>query len=74
LFGDAEKIKKHVDSILTEIQNSERAPGYDRIYVHGEKEWGNRAVSIKDGVPLDAATCTLLEGFAKDYNIPSLFN
>lgn len=70
LFGNANDIKKHIDSILTDIQNSEKADGYDRIYIHGEKEWENRERAMKEGISLDPATCMLLQDFAQTFNIP----
>lgn len=74
LFGKAEEIKEHVDSILSEIQNSSKAEGYDRIYVHGEKEWENRQRSLKEGINLDDATCRLLDNFAGEFGIKSLWD
>ena len=37
-FGDPEAIKKHFSQYLTELRESPKANGAERIYTHGEKE------------------------------------
>lgn len=70
LFGEAGEIRKYMDNILTEIRSSERAPGYERIYVHGEKEWENRRCSMENGVALDDVTCEVVRSLAEEFRIP----
>jgi LDH2 family malate/lactate/ureidoglycolate dehydrogenase len=60
LFGSVSALKAHIASILDSIKNSARAEGRDRIYIHGEKEAEARALSLKNGITLDEATCKML--------------
>jgi LDH2 family malate/lactate/ureidoglycolate dehydrogenase len=73
LFGDAQEIKKHVESILQQVRESKKAAGHDRIYIHGEKEAEARARNVKEGIALDDATIKLLAGYSAEFSIPSLF-
>jgi LDH2 family malate/lactate/ureidoglycolate dehydrogenase len=69
LFGQADALKSHASAILDDIRNGEKAPGHDRIYIHGEKEAEARAAALKDGIVIDDATCALLEGLAKEAGV-----
>jgi LDH2 family malate/lactate/ureidoglycolate dehydrogenase len=73
LFGDAAEVKRHVGGILGEVRDSNKAEGQDRIYIHGEKEAEAREKSMKDGVPVDAATVKLLTEYGEEAGLPSLF-
>ena len=43
-----------------------------RVYTHGEKETLRRAKALKDGVELDDATYSMLEGFASELGLGTL--
>lgn len=73
IFGNKEDIKAYASSILKEIRESEKAPGQDRIYIHGEKEAENRKRSETEGISVDEATCDLLKGYAAEFKLPDPF-
>ena len=55
-FGDAEAIKKHFSQYLTELRESPKANGAERIYTHGEKEM-EAVVKVKEnGIPVNVNT------------------
>ena len=49
-FGDAEAIKQHLSDFLTELRESPKADGKERIYTHGEKEILATADRMKNGL------------------------
>ena len=54
-FLGAEEFRKTAGNILKELRSSEKAPGHDRIYTAGEKEY-EAWLSRKDtGVPITEA-------------------
>ena len=55
-FGDAEAIAKHFSTYLTELRESPKANGADRIYTHGEKEMEAIEKVKKDGIPVNENT------------------
>ncbi|MDR2150714.1 MAG: Ldh family oxidoreductase [Spirochaetaceae bacterium] len=61
LFGPPDALKKHLKAILDTIRQGQKASGQARIYIHGEKEAEARERSLREGIPLDDATCALLE-------------
>lgn len=61
LFGPPKALKRHIKSILDTIRQGQKAPGQDRIYIHGEKESEARERALREGITLDDATCILLE-------------
>ena len=69
IFGDADKIKAHIKSLLDRIKNSAPAVGHDRVYIHGEKEHEKREESMKNGIWLDPATWERLDEYANLYGI-----
>ncbi|MGL4209373.1 MAG: Ldh family oxidoreductase, partial [Candidatus Adiutrix sp.] len=72
LFGEPEALKNHMAAILDDIRQSEKIEGYDRIYIHGEKEADARDLALKEGVFLDEATCTFLDTLAEEFKIKPL--
>ena len=55
-FGDPEAIKAHFSKYLTELRESPKADGAERIYTHGEKEM-EAIVKVKEqGVPVNVNT------------------
>ena len=55
-FGDAEAIKQHFSTYLTELRESPKADGAERIYTHGEKEMEAIKKVQKEGVPVNVNT------------------
>jgi L-2-hydroxycarboxylate dehydrogenase (NAD+) len=72
LFGNAEEIAKHVESILSEVRTSVKAEGHDRIYIHGEKEIEMRAQSMVNGVHLDEVEWKMFDDYAEKFGLPKL--
>lgn len=52
-FTDLDKFKKTTGDILRAVRNSKKAPGYDRIYTAGEKEYYTMLERLKTGIPID---------------------
>ena len=51
-FTPLEEFKKTTGQIMRELRNSTRAPGHDRIYTAGEKEYEYEKVVREKGVPV----------------------
>jgi len=73
LFGDKEEIKKHVEFILQEVRDSNKAEGQDRIYIHGEKEAEARSRNMEIGIVLDDATQALMNKYADEFGFEKPF-
>lgn len=56
IFGDAEAIKRHLSEFLTELRESPKALGKERIYTHGEKEILATADRKANGIDVDVKT------------------
>ena len=50
-FTELEEFKKTTGDILRELRNSSKAPGQERIYTAGEKEYENAKRILAEGVP-----------------------
>jgi len=72
LFGDPKAIAAHVESILQQVRDSEKAEGHDRIFIHGEKEWEKRADSMENGVDVEDGELTMLAGYAEKFGLEKL--
>ena len=55
-FGDPEAIKAHFSKYLTELRESPKADGAERIYTHGEKEMEAIVKVQKEGIPVNENT------------------
>ena len=55
-FEDVDKFTQRVDKAIREIHACTRAPGFDRIYAPGEKEFLTRTAYERDGIPLNHIT------------------
>ena len=53
VFMGIDEFKKITGKIMTELQNSSKEPGKDKIYVAGEKEFLNEEKIKKIGVPIN---------------------
>lgn len=54
-FMPPERFKARVDEVVRLIRNTPRAPGVDRIYLPGEKEWEAAQERQRTGIPLPPA-------------------
>jgi len=59
-FMGLEAFQKTAGDILRDLRSSEKAPGYDRIYTAGEKEYRVWMERKDSGVPVNAAVQTEL--------------
>ena len=64
-FGNAEDIKAHFSQYLTELRESPKADGAERIYTHGEKEMEAIKKVAKEGIPVNENTVREMIDMAK---------
>ena len=57
-FAPLDRFKKNVGDILRQLRSSRKAPGHDRIYTHGEKEYLAGLDRARNGIPLPPAVQT----------------
>ena len=69
-FRELEGFKKDMDSLLTQLKDSPKAEGEDRIYIHGEKEFEKAERAAAEGVPLSEATLRTLEKAGLQDEVP----
>ena len=68
-FRPVEKFKADMDEKFCVIRGSEKLPGMERIYAHGELEWEAERDHIANGIPLDVPTYEALKGISEDLGI-----
>ncbi len=68
-FADPKDFKHTVGEILRALRNSRKAPGHDRIYTAGEKEYLNYQKRKTTGVPINRALQKNIIDLQKDYNL-----
>ncbi len=56
IFGDANAIKEHLSTFLTELRESPKSEGQTRIYTHGEKEIFSKADRLENGIDVNINT------------------
>ena len=69
-FRPADEVKADVDRILAHIKASPKAPGCDRIYVAGEKEFERQQDRQANGIPLHSSMVDDLNKLAQEFDIP----
>lgn len=68
-FTELEAFQKTTGDILRELRNSKKAPGWDRIYTAGEKEYEAFKKRSIEGVPINEALERDMEEIKKLYGI-----
>ena len=68
-FADPKDFKHTVGEILRALRASRKAPGHDRIYTAGEKEYINYRKRQTTGVPINRALQKNIIDLQKDYNL-----
>ncbi len=63
--------KMRMDELLLTIKRSPKLPGYDRIYIPGEKEAECFLKRMAEGIPLHPVVVADLERLAKDHLVPT---
>jgi len=69
-FRDIFEFKKDMDEIITQLKDSPKAAGQERIYIHGEKEFERAAQAEIEGVPLSDATVSVIREGGEKFSIP----
>jgi len=69
-FIEPEEFKKRAGDILRELRNSRKAPGHDRIYTAGEKEYLAYQERKDKGVPFNEAMQKILLQVRDEYDLP----
>ena len=74
VFGDPNAIREHLSTLLTELRESPKAEGAERIYTHGEKEVLAYEDRMKNGIDVNVNTvaemvdlCRYLEMDVEEY-------
>jgi len=69
-FRPVEEFKEEMDEMFRVIRSSEKLPGFDRIYIHGEDQWEAERDRLANGIPLDLPTYQSLESISADLGVP----
>ena len=68
-FTDLASFKKHVGDVLREIRSARKAPGKDRIYTAGEKEYLTLLEREKSGIAINTALRKMMLKVKADYKL-----
>jgi L-2-hydroxycarboxylate dehydrogenase (NAD+) len=68
-FEDVDRFKARVDGAIRQIHAARLAPGFDRIYAPGEKEFLTEATYRRDGIPLNRVTLADLRRVAGELGV-----
>lgn len=60
-FRELDAFKKDMDELLTQLKESPKAEGEERIYIHGEKEFENADRAALEGISLSETTVNILK-------------
>jgi LDH2 family malate/lactate/ureidoglycolate dehydrogenase len=60
-FRSAADYLKNLNKLLTQIQNSPKLPGTDRVYYPGQKEYLAEQDSLKNGIPIDQSMVSTIQ-------------
>ena len=73
-FAGREEFKKTAGDIMRALRNSKKAPGHERIYTAGEKEWDVWCERKDKGVPINEAVqkemSSVRDSLGLDYKFP----
>ncbi|KAA3641005.1 MAG: Ldh family oxidoreductase [Bacteroidetes bacterium] len=59
-FIDVNTFKNIITDIMRKLQSSRKIPGYDRIYIAGEKENETQKIRLENGIPVKMSTIKAL--------------
>jgi len=68
-FRPPDEFKTAMDGLQQLIKRSPKAPGHDRIYVAGEKEYEAMERNMREGIPLNASVAADLDALAKELGL-----
>ena len=66
MFGDPAAIRARMSGYLQALRESEKAPGYPRIYTPGEKAHEAQRDRLQNGVPVEENTLAELRQIARE--------
>jgi len=69
-FRPVDEFKEAMDEMCRVIRSSERLPGWDRIYTHGEIDWETEIDRRANGIPLDVPTYESLQAISIELEVP----
>ena len=69
MFGDPAAIRARMSGYLQALRESEKAPGYSRIYTPGEKAHEAQRDRLQNGVPVEENTLAELRQIARELGI-----
>ena len=69
MFGDPAAIRARMSDYLQALRESEKAPGYRRIYTPGEKAHEAQQDRLQNGVPVEENTLAELRQIARELGI-----
>ena len=70
MFTPLEEFQRRVDEFVTYVKGAQRAEGFSKVIVPGERAWREKALRKRDGIPLDEVTFGELQTLAKDLGVP----
>ncbi len=68
-FTELDLFKKRVGEVLRELRAARKAPGHDRIYTAGEKEYYTMLEREKTGIAINAALRKMMLKVREDYKL-----
>ena len=68
-FRPIDDFKATMDDMLSALRSSEKAPGYDQIYTHGEKEFYAEQERRQNGIPYHPTFVKQLRDLATEFNL-----
>ncbi len=69
IFGNKNEIKRNFSEFLTELRQTPKASGHDRIFIHGEKEFESAEQKKAVGIPVNEKTFNEIVLISKHCNI-----
>ncbi len=70
-FVDIEEFTTRVDAAIQQVHNTRKAPGVDRTWMPGEREFETRERNRENGIPLSEETLSDLSTTAKERGVDS---
>jgi len=71
-FRPPDQVQAEMEATFEMIRESSRAPGHDRIYVHGEPEKEAAAIHCHEGIPVGGAVLAQLDRWAAALGVEPL--
>jgi len=69
LFRPIDEFKAEMDTMIRRLKAEPKAPGHDRIYIHGEKEFESTQERLASGIPLHPLVIEDLQKIAAELGV-----